>query len=115
LSNTGQLVSFKNQNITWSANVPPAQQFAPLHQQQAAHPVQPPYINRPQQPPAAYRPPQPAPMQPNKRVKVEDEEEEETFTPRDVAAQRFVRWTEWMEEVLSSGYNIRISQLIVLV
>jgi hypothetical protein len=39
---------------------------------------------------------------------LEEEEEEEVFIPRDVAAQRFVRWTEWMEEILGSGYNIRM-------
>lgn len=46
------------------------------------------------------------PVPANKRIKVEEDEEEESFAPRDVAAQRFVRWTEWMEEILSSGYNI---------
>jgi hypothetical protein len=58
-----------------------------------------------QVPPPAYRPQQVPPG--NKRVKVEEEEDEEVFLPRDVAAQRFVRWTEWMEEILSSGYHIR--------
>ena len=57
-------------------------------------------------PPQTYRPQQ-VPQGGNKRVKVEEEEEEEVFMPRDVAAQRFVRWTEWMEEILSSGYHIR--------
>ena len=58
-----------------------------------------------QVPPPAYRPQQVPPG--NKRVKVEEDEDEEVFLPRDVAAQRFVRWTEWMEEILSSGYHIR--------
>lgn len=71
-----------------------------------------PYMNRGPQghPAAAYRPPQPPiPVPGNKRVKIEEEEEEDTFIPRDIAAQRFVRWTEWMEEILSSGYNIRMA------
>jgi len=45
----------------------------------------------------------------SKRIKVEEEEEEDPVMPRELAAQRFVRWTEWMEEILSSGYNIRMS------
>jgi SWI/SNF and RSC complexes subunit Ssr4 C-terminal len=68
-----------------------------------------PYMNRALQGhlPAAYRPPQPPLPGPGvKRVKIEEEEEDDTFVPKDVAAQRFVRWTEWMEEILSSGYNI---------
>lgn len=56
--------------------------------------------------PPAYRPQQGVPPG-NKRVKVEEEEDEEVFMPRDVAANRFARWTEWMEEILSSGYHIR--------
>lgn len=47
-------------------------------------------------------------MQTNKRAKLEEDEEEEAFLPRDVAAERFIRWTEYMEEILGSGYNIRI-------
>ena len=63
-----------------------------------------------------YRGPQPGPpggaggtLPANKRIKVEEEEDDEPVIPRDLAAQRFVRWTEWMEEILTSGYNIRIS------
>jgi hypothetical protein len=98
ISNTGQLVSFKNPNTSWAPNMPPAQHYPP----------QQPYVNRqPQVQPPPYRPQPQLHPQGNKRVKVEDEEEEEPFLPRDIAAQRFVRWTEWMEEILSSGYNIR--------
>jgi Fungal domain of unknown function (DUF1750) len=98
ISNTGQLVSFKNPNTIWPPNMPPIQHY----------PQQSPFMNRPPQvQPPAYRPQQPLPVQANKRVKIEEEEEEETFIPKDVAAQRFVRWTEWMEEILGSGYNIR--------
>ena len=77
---------------------------------QQHYPQQQPYMNRIPQPHApAYRPPpQQIPVQANKRVKIEEEEEDDTFVPRDIAAQRFIRWTEWMEEILSSGYNIRI-------
>jgi hypothetical protein len=52
-------------------------------------------------------PPQGMGVPPNKRIKVEEEDEEDPVLPRELAAQRFVRWTEWMEEILSSGYNIR--------
>jgi hypothetical protein len=98
LSPTGQLVSFKNPNTTWQPNMPPA---AP------AYPSTP-YGPRPPVPAQQYRPTPPMPAQPAKRVKIEEEEEEEVLMPRDVAAGRFIRWTEWMEEILSSGYNIRI-------
>jgi hypothetical protein len=102
ISPTGQLVSFKNQNTIWPPNMPPVQQHYP--------PQQPQYMNRggAQVHPPNYRPPQQLPAPPSKRVKIEEEEEEEPFIPRDVATQRFIRWTEWMEEILSSGYNIRI-------
>jgi Fungal domain of unknown function (DUF1750) len=65
-----------------------------------------------------YRGPPPGPgpqgMPANKRIKVEEEEDDEPGVPREVAAQRFVRWTEWMEEILSSGYHIRSSPRIPL-
>jgi Fungal domain of unknown function (DUF1750) len=99
ISSQGQLISFKNQNTIWPPNMTPTQQH---------YPQQSPYMNRgPQVHPPAYRPSQPLPVQASKRVKIEEEEDEETPIPRDIAAQRFIRWTEWMEEILSSGYNIR--------
>ena len=118
LSTTDQLVSFKNPAATWPPPPPVAQQMsAPPPQQQHYTPQGggggPPthFMGRqhPQQvAPPTYRPQQ-VPPSGNKRVKVEEEEDEEVFMPRDVAAQRFVRWTEWMEEILSSGYHIRTS------
>ena len=72
------------------------------------HPAPPPPYGRPPGPPQ-YRPGPPMPAQPAKRMKIEEEEEEEVSIPRDVAAARFIRWTEWMEEILNSGYNIRTS------
>ena len=99
ISNTGQLVSFKNPNTTWQPNMPPVQQQHYSPQQ---------FGQRPQVQPPAYRPQPQMTPQSAKRVKLEEEEEEDVFIPRDVAAQRFVRWTEWMEEILGSGYNIRM-------
>ena len=119
LSNTGQLVSFKNQATIWPPPPPVAQQMsAPPPQQQHYTPLgggPSHFMGRPlpqQVAPPTYRPQQ-VPPPGNKRVKVEEEEDDEDVpVPRDVAAQRFVRWTEWMEEILSSGYHIRTSPLL---
>jgi hypothetical protein len=83
--------------------MPTPQHYGPPQQQQ-------PFVSRtPQVQPPAYRPQQQqVPPQANKRVKVEEDEDEDAIVAREVAAARFVRWTEWMEEILSSGYNIRI-------
>lgn len=109
ISTNGQLVSFKNPNTIWPPNMPPTQHYPP---QPPPPQQQPHYMNRaPQMQQPAYRPQQGLPMPGSKRVKIEEEEEDEQLLPRDIAAQRFVRWTEWMEEILSSGYNIRISLL----
>jgi Fungal domain of unknown function (DUF1750) len=90
--------------------MPPAQHYPP----QPPPPPPQQYMNRaqPMQQPT-YRPQQGVPMPGHKRVKIEEEEEEEQLLPRDIAAHRFVRWTEWMEEILSSGYNIRIPSLLL--
>ena len=91
--------------------MPPHPQAPPPPPQGQHYPGPPPqgaYI--PGRPPPGFRGPQPGPPQglpASKRIKVEEEEEDEPGVPREVAAQRFVRWTEWMEEILSSGYNIR--------
>jgi hypothetical protein len=102
LSNTGQLSSVKNPNTTWAPNMPSTQHYGPPQQS---------FVNRtPQVQPPAYRPQQ-LPPQGAKRIKVEEDEDEETIVAREIAAARFVRWTEWMEEILSSGYNIRTPSL----
>jgi Fungal domain of unknown function (DUF1750) len=103
LSSTGQLSSVKNPNTTWAPNMPSTQHYGPPQQS---------FVNRtPQVQPPAYRPQQQLPPQGAKRVKVEEDEDEETIVAREIAAARFVRWTEWMEEILSSGYNIRTPSL----
>jgi SWI/SNF and RSC complexes subunit Ssr4 C-terminal len=88
----GQLVSFKNPSTQWTPSFPQQTQT--------------------QFPGSGYTPQfrgrQPVPPQGIKRVKIEEEEDDEVLIPRDVAAGRYVRWTEWMEEIISSGYHIRM-------